>query len=194
MIRALRHAQPDVVALQECAWRFRHQSMQIAGPLGMRASGAGTLGLVSRVPVRTEVRRLPAKARGGSRRALIADVGGVRLATIHWPLDRPVRESHAHTVVTWALETDMPFVLCGDFNERPGGSPIAILRDAGFVDVWPGEGGETWPSNAPRFRLDFILVRGEVEIGRVELLRPYPPASDHHGLIAELRVVEPRSV
>jgi len=188
MVGALRAARPDIVALQECAWRLRHQSMQLAGPLHMRARRAGTLGLISRFLVGSHTYPLPAKAKGGSKRALIADVAGIRVVVTHMPLDRQIHLRNAKRFIELAQASDRPFVVCGDMNERPGDPMLELFRQAGFADAWTGEHGETWPSDAPRGRIDFILTNGAIQATKTELLRPDPPASDHLGLLAELEL------
>ncbi len=188
MVEALRRARPDVVALQECAWRFRHQASQLGAALRMPSARAGTLGVLSDLPFSMEVRRLPSGARGGSKRALLVDTAGLRIVVLHLPLSGQVRESQARTFVGWAHATEQPIVLCGDFNEPPEGRAVTLLRENGFVDAWTTEGGQTWPLPDSRARIDFILTRGNVRVTATSLLAAEPPASDHLGVLADIRL------
>ena len=186
LVDALRAEQPDVVALQECAWRLRPQSSQVASALGMRAGRAGTLGIVAREPFVVERRPWPARARGGSKRLLMASFGSTHVWVVHMQLDAAVRRACAVSMLEWAsaLPGDASVIVCGDFNEPPDGSAVTLLRDNGFVDAWTGPGpGHTWPVPAVRTRIDFVLARGSIVPARARLLEA--PASDHRGVLAE---------
>lgn len=185
IVETLAQEAPDVVALQECAWRLRPQSMQIARKLGMRWGWAGTLGIASRERIRVNRRPLPARGRGGSKRVLCATVGPMRIWVVHLPLDPDVRIASARSFVALADASPGPIVVCGDFNERPGAPAVTELRNAGFTDAWTGPEGFTWPTREPLARIDFVLVR-DVEVVGAHLLRPDPPASDHFGLAVDL--------
>lgn len=115
----------------------------------------------------------------------------------------------------WAGEGDLPAVLLGDFNAHPDSNEIRFLRGLAslegrstyFQDAWEaGSGsGYTW-DNRNRFaayawepdrRIDYVLVgppdrdgRGRVESARLAFEAPVGDvfASDHFGVIADLRV------
>ena len=115
----------------------------------------------------------------------------------------------------WAAEGDLPAVLLGDFNAHPDSNEIRFLRGLAslegrstyYRDAWEvGDGsGHTW-DNRNRFaafawepdrRIDYVLVgppgpdgRGRVESARLAFEAPVGDvfASDHFGVMAELRV------
>jgi endonuclease/exonuclease/phosphatase family metal-dependent hydrolase len=107
---------------------------------------------------------------------------------------------------------ELPTVVTGDFNCRPGSEPYDLFGEAGFVDTYLAAGNEdTQTSNsfhafrggnyrdrkehpAPR-RLDWILLRDPEGRARVESCRivtgggaggVYP--SDHYPVVAELEL------
>ena len=92
-------------------------------------------------------------------------------------------------------------LFAGDLNATPDEEVVARCR-RDLQDVWearhPGEPGHTWvPDNPltgdwdmPARRLDYVFTAPGVEVRRAEIVldRPDPTwASDHFGLLAELR-------
>lgn len=102
-------------------------------------------------------------------------------------------------------------IVCGDFNAPPDSDEIRMLTGRAavpvpgqvFYDAWDiaGDGsGRTWtsanpwaaPALLPDRRIDYILTgwprrSGQGHPVRAELLGTDPPASDHYGVLAELR-------
>jgi len=103
-----------------------------------------------------------------------------------------------------------PVVLMGSLYALPDSEEIQVLHEAGFVDVWAAVGqgpGFTWDGagNAnivehdlaaypgERARFDYVFVRGDGIVAKsasIILDRPTygVHASDHYGVVAELRV------
>lgn len=122
------------------------------------------------------------------------------------------RRREARETVTFINEIagEEPVILMGSFYALPDSEAIALLRDAGFIDVWQvvGRGaGLTWDATTnaniiehdlasatiERARYDYIFIRGRGIAARsasVIFSRPtygvHP--SDHYGLFAEIRV------
>lgn len=187
LIAALRNAKPDIVALQECAWRLRHQSSSLGRGLRMHATRTGTLGLLTREKAEPlDPLHLTERARGGSKCVLRARVAGLQVWVAHLPLNAGVRERFAGVLAEQAASAPEPVVLCGDFNERSDAAGMQTLLRHGFVDAWRGDGGYTWPSPDPNSRIDFILTFGAVRAVDTALLAPSPPASDHLGLLTRI--------
>lgn len=105
------------------------------------------------------------------------------------------------------LRDGLPVLLVGDFNAAAGASPVyeILTRDGFFVDTWDlakareGEGLGTFngfermPVGGPR--IDWILVRGQAEVDRVEIAawqRDGRFPSDHFPVAARLRWREGR--
>jgi endonuclease/exonuclease/phosphatase family metal-dependent hydrolase len=86
----------------------------------------------------------------------------------------------------------LPEIVAGDMNAVPGAAAISTVVDAGFVDAWAvvartGESGFTAPANAPRHRIDYVLVRGGtvVEAAVIDDLGPAMSGlSDHRPVLA----------
>jgi endonuclease/exonuclease/phosphatase family metal-dependent hydrolase len=108
---------------------------------------------------------------------------------------------------------DLPTVVTGDFNCRPGTRPYRVFIDDGFVDTFLAAGNEDGDdaytfhafkgarftpddTDKPAGRIDWILVRdeaGQVKIRSHQILRDgdeeagkYP--SDHYPVLAELEL------
>ena len=182
IVETLDHIRPDVVLLQECAFRLRHQASQIAAALGMRAHRAGTLGALTRGDAHARAHLMGTSAPGGSKRILELTVDGVRIFNVHMPLDAAVRGGWAGRLVGWS-EGAEGVIVAGDFNEGPDGSVVRSLAAAGFIDAGPDDA--TFPLPAPRARIDFVLVRGLVAARKNVVSGEH--ASDHAGVYVELK-------
>ncbi|NNE45742.1 MAG: hypothetical protein HKN37_03690 [Rhodothermales bacterium] len=54
---------------------------------------------------------------------------------------------------------EIPGILAGDLNAQMGSVPLSIIQ-ATWNDSWrAGSGGETFPSNIPEKRIDYVMVR-----------------------------------
>ncbi len=102
--------------------------------------------------------------------------------------------------------TDLPVVLCGDFNSNAELGPedtatVDMLLGAGFSDVWrlfnPTGTGYTWPlyyedraqgPAVPVERIDLIFTRGvrTLKVDETGLTAPF--ASDHAGVVAMTQI------
>ena len=72
---------------------------------------------------------------------------------------------------------NMPVILAGDFNARPGSQPMNVLLDSNWLDAV-----------APQSRIDYVLLRKKDpwEIIEVRIIDE-PIASDHNPVIVTLR-------
>ena len=77
-------------------------------------------------------------------------------------------------------------LIAGDLNEDPSGSAIRSAVSAGYVDTWahlhPFDDGPTFPSDAPRARIDYILAHGEGIPARIHTVERFQVPSDHIAL------------
>ncbi len=128
---------------------------------------------------------------------------GVEFCVTHLSLSRKARERSVRQLAKWLWQISrVPKILVGDLNDEPNSPPLQfLLHDANppFADAWQvfngAEGGFTFPSHAPKHRIDYVLFSPpeafEVEeirtVGDVpDLGGVYP--SDHLGLVAVLKV------
>jgi endonuclease/exonuclease/phosphatase family metal-dependent hydrolase len=95
-----------------------------------------------------------------------------------------------------------PVILTGDLNAQPDSETLQSAYAAGFADAGE-DAGNTSPirlvksatvAQNPRNRIDYILVRGPVEVREARLAFDRPAAnglypSDHLGLVADVRVL-----
>ncbi|MCG6552627.1 MAG: endonuclease/exonuclease/phosphatase family protein [Candidatus Magnetominusculus sp. LBB02] len=78
-------------------------------------------------------------------------------------------------------------VIAGDFNDVEDSPVITYLMEHGFVDAYRSchkTGGNTFPSQSPNTRIDYIMVRGGVKVHYAELILKDPSLSDHTGVYA----------
>jgi endonuclease/exonuclease/phosphatase family metal-dependent hydrolase len=211
---ALANAGLDMVALQEVdrRWstrsRFVDQAGLIAERLGMhlafgpclvrgrREDGPREYGtaLLSRYPIgRTHNTLLP-RPRGGEQRALLeADVavGNLTLrclATHLHHMSRTERLAQAEAINATVVERDVPTVLLGDLNAKPGSPEIAALTRH-LVDTWPiggGTGGFTFSTRSPHVRIDYVLASPAITVEAARVVRT--DASDHLLVSVDVRL------
>lgn len=224
--RVIRACAPDVVCVQEAPrfFRWRAHAERLARATGLvhvtgGAPSCGTMILAGPWPAveHAEDVTLP-HTPGLHRRGLATAVlrfagttpdgarGGVRLGVIscHLSLEAAERHDQARLVLRRcaALGTRAT-VVAGDINEQPGGPAFRLLA-SGLTDAWraAGEGGEfTYPSHAPRRRIDAVLCAPAVTVLgcgvpssltglRVDDLRR---ATDHLPVLARLRLPPPEA-
>jgi endonuclease/exonuclease/phosphatase family metal-dependent hydrolase len=113
--------------------------------------------------------------------------------------DDELRVRQAHHVLS-ILPDSLPTVLVGDLNATPRAGSINALIDGGLLDAWPagapaGEPGFTYPANAPRRRIDYVMVSRGVAIAEVSVPDDLGAAmsglSDHRPLLVRLELPEP---
>jgi endonuclease/exonuclease/phosphatase family metal-dependent hydrolase len=205
----------DVAALQEVdVGKSRSGFVDQAGRVGELAgmhvafgaasrSGSERYGnaVLSRWPLRV-VRRaaLPARTPRAERRSALRvaidhPYGELQLVNTHLSVDRDERLLQARMLAEdWASEQESgPFILCGDFNARPGSPPHLLLsgalRDARQGRA-PAPRRATWPAPMPVFRLDHVFVGQRIHVDGVEVPfnRLTRVASDHLPVIATVRM------
>jgi len=221
VVEIVKAHEPDVLALQEVR---RGQARRIAGLLGWRRPAwalkhnpywpawwlAEGLALVShhRLAVHPPVVLTPEINRRTFRRrillpaeVLLDDDRRVLVIDAHLSSgdDDELRVREAHHVLS-ILPDSPPTVLVGDLNATPRAASIAVLIEGGFVDAWPaasrgGEPGFKYPANAPRRRIDYVMVGGGLGIAEVSVPDDLGAAmsglSDHRPLLARLELPEP---
>ena len=153
--------------------------------------------LISKLPVDSyEIIPIPdpeadARENGWESRCIIKanlDAGGAKLCVMvtHFGLTAPERRLAADTVLNIAQNTAGPMILMGDLNTKPD-DPVCGRLSSVFTDaaVQLHREENTFPSDAPRVRIDYIFLKGctALEVHAVKKI-----VSDHFALTAEIEV------
>ena len=100
---------------------------------------------------------------------------GTHLDHLRSPEDRIAQATEINEVIKQYAH--LPVLLTGDLNAEPGSEPMRILGDR-WTDAWAGEeNGFTYPSDAPRKRIDYLLYRPE---NRWSVIKTYRGIDIHH--------------
>jgi endonuclease/exonuclease/phosphatase family metal-dependent hydrolase len=207
LARACAALDPDVLALQEVergrrrSW-YVDQGRLVAARLRARYAAGPAIrrgrwrsygnGLVARGEIRdTQIVDLPRAPEREPRCALLAGVtvAGVTISVAVTHLQhRPHRLRHLPTDAPEQLRAVLdalrdrpgPRLLLGDLNLKPT-TAQPILEAAGFEVA---EHEATYPSEAPRIRLDYVAVDG-LHV-RAAWVSPAAAVSDHRAVVADL--------
>ncbi len=207
LITVVRHAEPDLVLLNESG--PRRKLRRFARSLGMEVAADPFSPFRRRVKDAVLVRppwrivshglhRFERSERFYPRGALIAQIGhlGVRVSAVavHLGLHPGERLRHARELTDLVPSVAKLVVIGGDLNDTPDG------RSAGWIgerlwDAWLLGGdvnGETFPSKDPTARIDYLFVSEGIRVERVMVSRgdELRAASDHLPVIAELTIEE----
>jgi endonuclease/exonuclease/phosphatase family metal-dependent hydrolase len=118
-------------------------------------------------------------------------VGGtpVRVVATHLQHDSAAaRGRQAEALAAEVAAVPGPVALLGDLNAVPGSPELAPL-DRDLVDAWvvAGDGpGATFPSNAPRTRIDYVMASRDLTVTAAAVVAT--DASDHRPVLADLLV------
>lgn len=135
-----------------------------------------------------------------------------RFVSVHLEAYHPgVREAQAQELATDLASVPGRLILVGDLNSLPGAEGAAVLAASGLTDLWPivnpDDPGFTSPYEEDLTiaeieldeRIDYVMFRGELVPLEAEVVGEeladrvgglWP--SDHAGVVATLRLVEPR--
>jgi endonuclease/exonuclease/phosphatase family metal-dependent hydrolase len=213
LIRVVRAVAPDVACLQEVPRHpfAGHRVGALADACGLLWSGGGVRsgGTAVLTSLRVDQRssyaaRLPVSGRltrsRGFASAVVAVPGGpaVTVVSVHLSLDGGERSRHARLILDQVQASGpAPYVIAGDLNEPPDGP--AWRTFAGLVEDTSRDVGSTFPTRAPRRRIDAVLASAGVVVqstrvvGIADGVDPADllAASDHLPVVADLRVASP---
>ncbi|WP_167893604.1 endonuclease/exonuclease/phosphatase family protein [Thermococcus sp. M36] len=82
-------------------------------------------------------------------------------------------------------------VLAGDFNDTEDSLALKLLKERGFIDAYRAcndDPGYTFPVHRPGVRIDYILVKGNVEVVSSGRMMEEKSLSDHFGVYAVLKM------
>ena len=202
---ALERFHPDLILLQESGSRralrrfARAMGMEVAADPRAFLRRRGKDAVLVRSPWRiVEHRqyRFPTIDRFYPRGALVArlDASGRRCWAVsaHLGLRRRERARHAREILRLLDALEGPILLGGDLNELPEGPAVQVISEL-LWDAWllgSDVAGETFPSEEPTARIDYLFVSEGVRVERA--LVPSGPkigtASDHRPVVAEIHL------
>ena len=123
---------------------------------------------------------------GFKRLILEIELGGIRFFLLHLALHRGTRKLQLEYIKKIVSINPEPMIIGGDFNTFAGDAELdTFIRDLDLYD--PNEAGApTFPSQAPRKKLDFILCSRNINATRFEV--PQVQFSDHLPLILDFEL------
>jgi len=203
----LKKLQPDFVGLQEVDNRVTrsgtiNEPAELGRQLGLHAAfgsfmdlqgGQYGLAVLSRYPIR-RIHHFSLPKGNEPRMALGVEVrmpGGdpMMLVNLHfdWVGDDTFRFDQASRLDGFLKELKMPYILLGDFNDRPGSRTLDLLSQNRLEAKKPADDRFTFSSTEPDREIDFIFA-APAESWKIQSTQVIdePVASDHRPVLAEL--------
>ena len=193
-------AAPDVVAVQEVdsmtPRNFSHQLGELAMRTRMHAifapaihTGIGRygIGVLSRErPLK--VKRIALPGREEKRRLLIAEFKDYIFCCSHLSLNHEDRMSSLAIMNRYAVQSEKPFFVAGDFNALPNSEFINSLSVD--YEVLNDVNEYTFPADNPDRTIDYIVsgkpTAGNAAVAKSQVMDE-PMASDHRPVVVTLR-------
>lgn len=94
-------------------------------------------------------------------------------------------------VIGLHIDSSIPTLICGDFNDVCGSSPLRIMQSLGLSDAWWNRGlgyGSTYHGYGFRFRLDHIFY-SPASLNPICIKVPYTNTSDHCPIVCDFKIV-----
>jgi endonuclease/exonuclease/phosphatase family metal-dependent hydrolase len=201
--RVIRACRPDVVTLQEAPrfFRWRSKNAALARQSGLVVVGGGRPAaanlLLSSLSVEVESMRgvLFSKDAGLHQRGAalaVLRLGGARIALAGTHLDLAEAPRLRHIVeLEGALlgfaPRNVPTVVAGDVNDRPGSPAWALLTER-RRDAVPSGTGFTYSATNPQRRIDAVFADPALRVLSAEVVDSPDVriASDHRPVLVEL--------
>lgn len=193
---------PDIVCFQEVHRRLpwsgwinqpRILSRQLGMPFVFQACvrlpwGGYGVGIATRLPILAVTRHclLSRKEPRGALRVEVATPHGpLSVFCTHWGLDAAERAAQAAQMTGWIRAVSHPSVVCGDLNDLPeAGYVQEFLRETGLRDSGLTPNLPTYPSDAPKSRIDVVLHTAQWRVSHVFV--PSSLLSDHLPLVVDM--------
>ena len=120
---------------------------------------------------------------GFKRLILEIQVAGIRFFLLHLALNRETRKQQLEYIKKLVSINPGPMIIAGDFNTFSGDLELdTLVRDLDLFDP-NEEGTPTFPSQAPKKKLDFILCSRSVKVQDFQV--PQIRFSDHLPLLLD---------
>lgn len=130
---------------------------------------------------------VPSPAPGLLDALLEVDGHPVRVFNTHldYRKDPSVRATQVHQMLGFIGDASVPTLVFGDMNAAPDAPELQPLLHR-VHDAWRAASGTgfTYPAEAPRERIDYVLVSPQFTVKTVRV--PDTQASDHRPVVAEL--------
>ncbi|MFT7667503.1 MAG: endonuclease/exonuclease/phosphatase family metal-dependent hydrolase [Planctomycetota bacterium] len=205
----IRRFDPDIVTLQEvdreCArTNGVDQAAWLGEACGMHAAFGGFMpydggdygmAVLSREPM-LEVTNLRLPDGSEPRTALAVRVnsaqGEVIVCGIHFYRTETERLAQAQVVTEHFRDSDVPVILAGDFNSKPGSQVMEVLEQ-GWLNIPKGGSALTFPANDPNREIDYCLVQPAESVqSHTLIVVDESLISDHRPLLLELKLASGR--
>jgi endonuclease/exonuclease/phosphatase family metal-dependent hydrolase len=204
--RVLRSLDADVIALQEVDSVVTRsggedQAKRLAELLGMEHAfgafmdyqgGRYGMAILSRCAIR---RANPVRLPDGNepRVALAVELdapgGPVTVVNVHfdWVAGDGYRFAQAQRVARFLDSLSTPYILAGDFNDRPHTRTLSLFRERAREAAKTGEQRFTFSADDPNREIDYVFVSGKDRwrVVAVDVVEE-TVASDHFPVVAEL--------
>ena len=210
--KAIEQMKPDLIGLQEVDFNAtrsgkvnqivelgkRLEMVPVFGKFMNFQGGAYGMGMLSRYPVRS-VKELKLPQGNEPRVALVAEIllPNDELFTavnVHfdWVKDDSYRLEQAKVVKEFLESLQTPFVLMGDFNDRPGSRTLEMFSEFCVECDKPAQHASTFSSQKPGSEIDFIFVSkgNQWKIESTEVV-DLPVVSDHLPVKSKLILRKP---
>lgn len=204
--KVLKQLKPDVIGLQEVDFKTKrtnqvNQAAELGKQLNMHAAfgsfmnyqgGKYGLAVLSRYPI---VSVAPIRLPDGNepRLALAVEVKlpnnrNVVVVNLHfdWVADDAFRYQQAETLKEHLDQLEAPYLLLGDFNDKPGSRTLNLLSEGCLAAEKPLAQRSTWPSQDPRIEIDFLFASptSSWNVSKTRVVEE-AVASDHRPVFAE---------
>lgn len=157
----------------------------VFGPAIRFSGGKYGIGILSRKePLSCRNIALPGTEE--ERTLLIAEFDDCVFACTHLSLTAPDRIASVPIIAAEMAKTSKPFIICGDWNAKPGDATLSALGE--FLTVVTNSKAPTFPANGPVSVIDYIAVGNVTPEVIATKVVPESVASDHRPVTATIRL------
>lgn len=125
--------------------------------------------------------------RGVKRLVMEIELDDVVLFIVHLAVRRKCREAQLAELSQLARQAKKPYLIAGDFNAFAGKIELSDFMQALNLQSANQSDSPTFPSQSPRWQLDFILHSPEIRVTHFEVMR-HVRLSDHLPLVCDFEV------
>ncbi len=204
LVKVIESEEPDIIGLQEVdtgriTSAYRDELLYLSENLNMHSYFAPALGDTYGVAVLTKCKaiekhyyKLPSQLEQRVLLHLKIDIGytTINFFTVHLGLTTQERINQLQEVMKIINSTNGPIILTGDFNAESNTQEINMVRktliDARELAETTTGPEETWPSDKPETRIDYIFISKHFTVKNYKTVRTL--ASDHLPVIAKLQL------